>query len=67
MKNYKLILKSQQRFRSETHNVFTEEINKIALRLMMIKEYNQLIQQKDMHIERGKIQYVRKKKLKVNI
>ena len=65
MKNYKLILKSQQRFRSETHNVL--EINKIALRLMMIKEYNQLIQQKDMHIERGKIQYVRKKKLNVII
>ena len=25
------ILKSQQRFESETHNVYTEEINKIAL------------------------------------
>ena len=30
-KNNKLILKTQQRFRSENHNVFTEEINKIAL------------------------------------
>ena len=27
----KLILKTQQRFKSERHNVFTEEINKIAL------------------------------------
>ena len=27
----KSILKSQQRFKSETHNVFTEEINKIAI------------------------------------
>ena len=27
----KLILKSQQRFRSEKHNLFTEEVNKIAL------------------------------------
>ena len=28
--NNKLILKTQQRFRSEKHNVFTKEINKIA-------------------------------------
>ena len=27
----RLILKTQQRFKSERHNVFTEEINKIAL------------------------------------
>ena len=27
----KLISKSQQRFRSEKHNVFTENVNKIAL------------------------------------
>ena len=31
IKNNKLILKTQQRFRSENHNVFTEDINKIAL------------------------------------
>ena len=31
VKNNKLILKAQQRFKSERHNVFTEEINKIAL------------------------------------
>ena len=29
--NNKSILKTQQRFKSERHNVFTEEINKIAL------------------------------------
>ena len=29
----KLILKTQQRFKSERHNVFTEEINKITLSL----------------------------------
>ena len=29
--NIILILKSQQRFRSEKDNIFTEEINKIAL------------------------------------
>ena len=31
IKDNKLILKTQQRFKSERHNVFTEEINKIAL------------------------------------
>ena len=29
--NNNVILKSQQRFKSELHNVYTEEINKIAL------------------------------------
>ena len=32
-KNNKLILKTKQRFKSEMHNVFTEEINKIGLSL----------------------------------
>ena len=31
MINNKVILKSQQRFKSEAHNVYTEEVNKIAL------------------------------------
>ena len=31
MKNNKLILKTQQRFKRERHHVFTEEINNIAL------------------------------------
>ena len=31
VKNNKLILKTQQRFKSERYNVFTEETNKIAL------------------------------------
>ena len=31
MKSNKLILKTQQRFKSERHNVVTEEINKIVL------------------------------------
>ena len=31
IKDNKLILKTQQRFRSEKENVFTEEIDKIAL------------------------------------
>ena len=31
IKNDKLILKTQQRFRSEKYNVFNEKLNKIAL------------------------------------
>ena len=31
IKSNKLVLKTQQRFKSERHNVFTEEINKISL------------------------------------
>ena len=31
IKSNKLILKTKQRFQSQKHNVFTEEINKIAL------------------------------------
>ena len=31
MKKDKLILQTQQRFKSERHNAFTEEVNKIAL------------------------------------
>ena len=38
LKNNKLILKSQQTFRSERHKVFTEEVNKIALSANMIKD-----------------------------
>ena len=34
-----MLLKSQQRFKSEKHDIFTEEINKIALS-STIKEYN---------------------------
>ena len=30
--NNKIILKSQQKFKSDHHNVYTEKINKIALR-----------------------------------
>ena len=31
IKNIKPILKAQQRFRSDKHNAFIEEINKVAL------------------------------------
>ena len=31
MLNKEIILKSQQRFKSERHDVYTEEVNKVAL------------------------------------
>ena len=31
LKKYKLILQTQQRFKNERRNVFTDEINKISL------------------------------------
>ena len=42
IKNNKSILKTQQRFKSERHNVFTEDINKTALSSNGDKECNQL-------------------------
>ena len=33
IKNNNIILKTQQRFRSGKHNIFTEKVNKIALSL----------------------------------
>ena len=55
MRNNKLILRTQQTFKSERHNIFSEEINKIAEVEMMIKKCTQLIQQKQMHMEQAKI------------
>ena len=43
IKNNKLILKIKQRFKSENHNFFTEEINKTALSSNDDKKCNQLI------------------------
>ena len=42
-RNKDFILKSQQRFRSEPQNVYTEEINKIALSCNGEKGYNRSI------------------------
>ena len=41
--NDKTILKSQQRFKSDCHNVDTEQINKIAIVVMMVKDCKHLI------------------------
>ena len=56
--------KTRQRCKSKRYNIFIHEVNKIQ---MMLKESNQLVPQKHMHMERAKIQYVRKKRLNVTI
>ena len=38
LKEKRKILRSQQRFKSDEHNVYTEEINKVAYHSMMIKD-----------------------------
>ena len=43
LKNNKLTLKTQQRFKIKRRNVFTEEINKISLSSSDDKKFNQLI------------------------
>ena len=43
VKNNRLMLKSLPRFRNEKDNVFTEEVNKIALSANDGKKYNQPI------------------------
>ena len=51
--NDKIILSSQQRFRSDHHRVYTEEVKKITLVVMMIKEYRHLIRL--LHIHTGQM------------
>ena len=48
--NNEIILKSQQRFKSEAHNVYTEEINNIELRSMMMKYCKLLIELHHIHM-----------------
>ena len=54
IRNNKLILQTQERFKSEVH-VFTEEVNKTALSSNDDKRMQLIIQQKHMHIEQAKI------------
>ena len=53
--NGKIILKSQQRFKSDCRNVYTEQINKTAL-VMMIRDCKHLIKLLRIHMEWNKTQ-----------
>ena len=57
-----IILKSQQRFKSERHDVYTEEINKILVNheaIMMIKDYKLWIKLHHILIEQLLVKYVK--------
>ena len=59
--NIKTIKKSQQRFRSNHHNVHTEEVNKIALSSNYDKDYRHLKELLHIHTERMHLKCVRMK------
>ena len=59
--NDKIILKSQQRFKSDCHEVYTEEINKIELSSNMTKEYKHLIKLLHIHTEQMSLKCVKMK------
>ena len=67
IKTNKLILKAEQRFRSEKHNVFTEEINKIALSLYDDKRMQSTDLIETYVYETKKVQLVKKKRLNLTI
>ena len=53
IENNKLILQTQQRFKREIHNIFTEEINKIPLSSNDDKRMQSIDSIKQMHMERA--------------
>ena len=60
--NNKTILKSQLRFKRCHHNVYTEEVNKIALNSnMMIRDCKHLIELQHIHMEQMLLKYVKVK------
>ena len=57
--NNEIILKSQQRFKSERHDVYTKEIIKIALSSNNDKRYKLLIELHHILMEQGLVKYVK--------
>ena len=55
IKNNKLILKSQQKFRSKKHNVFIEKVNKTALSANDDKRIQSIDSIECIHMEQAKI------------
>ena len=48
----------QQRFKSDCHNVYTKQVNKIAL-VMMIKDCKHLIKLQHSHMEQMLLMYAK--------
>ena len=59
--NNKSILKSQLRFKSDHHNLYTEEVNKIALNSNDDERCKHLIELQHIHMEQIFLKYVRVK------
>ena len=59
--NDKVIIRSQQRFRSCNHKVYTEEVNKIALSSNDDKRIQHLIELQYILMEQMYLKYVRVK------
>ena len=58
--NNKTILKSQLS-KSDYHNVYTKEVNKIVLSVMMIRDCKHLIELQHMHMEQMLLKCVKVK------
>ena len=58
MFNNEIILKSQQRFKSEADCVYTEGVNKIAVSSNDDKRLHNLIELEHMHIEEMLLMYI---------
>ena len=50
LQNNKIILQSQQRFKSSKHNVFTKKFNKATLTLIIIRDYRLLMESHHIHM-----------------
>ena len=59
--NNKIVLKSQLRFKIDHHNVYTIEINKTALVVMIIRHYKHLIGLQHIHMEHQLLKCVKVK------
>ena len=57
--NDKLVLKSQQRFKSERHDVYTEKVNKISLSSNDDKRLQTLIKLQHILMEQVLVKYVK--------
>ena len=59
--NGEVILKSQQKFKSDHYKVYTEEVNKIALSSDVIRDYKHLIGFQHIHTEHRLLNCVKMK------
>ena len=59
--NNKIIMRSQLRFKSDHHNMYTEEVNKIALNSSDNKRLQTLMELQHIHMMQMLLKYVKVK------